>query len=159
MGELRVALGEAGFEDVATYVQSGNIVLSSPRPGKTLEEQVSELISRRFGLEVPVLSRTARQLAAVHARDPIPGAADDPKRYPVPFLDRAASAAAVTRLRELASEREQLVVDGRELYTWHPDGIAQSKLGARLSARELGVSATARNWTTVTTLLEMATGR
>jgi len=47
-------------------------------------------------------------------------------------------------------------VSGRELYTWHPEGQARSKLAAALTAKELGVNATARNWTTVRTLLDMA---
>ena len=158
MGELRQALGDAGFADVTTHLQSGNIALSSSLRAAALEVEVSALISTRFDLEVPVLSRTARQLQAVLDDDPIPGAAEDPKRYQVTFLAAAPSAAAVERLRELAAEREQLVVHGHELYTWHPDGIARSKLAARLSAKELGVSATARNWTTVTTLCEMARG-
>ena len=53
-------------------------------------------------------------------------------------------------------EGEQLAVIGRELYAWHPDGIARSKLWAALAGGRLGVIATARNWTTVETLAEMA---
>ena len=45
---------------------------------------------------------------------------------------------------------------GRELYAWHPDGVGRSKLWTKLAGQTLGVRATARNWTTVTTLLEMA---
>jgi len=51
---------------------------------------------------------------------------------------------------------EQVVVDGREIYAWHPAGVARSKLWALLAGRNLGVTATARNWTTVTQLLELA---
>ena len=51
---------------------------------------------------------------------------------------------------------ERLVAIGRELYAWHPRGVARSKLWARLADRRLGVPATARNWTTVTKLLELA---
>jgi uncharacterized protein (DUF1697 family) len=152
MAELRGMLSEAGYADVATYVQSGNIVLSSPTALSELETAVSALITEGFGLEVPVVGRTAEELAAIVARDPIPGAAEDPKRYQVTFLAQPPPAAALERLGGLAISTE------RELYTWHPDGIARSKLAVNLTAKALGVSATARNWTTVTTLAEMASG-
>jgi uncharacterized protein (DUF1697 family) len=59
-------------------------------------------------------------------------------------------------LEAAAVAPERLVAAGRELYAWHPDGIGPSKLWARLAGRGLGVTATARNWTTVTKLLELA---
>ena len=62
----------------------------------------------------------------------------------------------VQELTRLAHKSERLVADGRELYAWHPEGVARSKLWAGLAGKKLGVTATARNWTTVTTLLEMA---
>jgi aminodeoxyfutalosine deaminase len=64
--------------------------------------------------------------------------------------------ALVRELAELASPRERLVAHGRELYAWHPEGVARSKLWSKLASRDLGVAATARNWATVTKLLEIA---
>ena len=155
MADLRELLTEAGFDDVATYVQSGNIVLRSRRGPAALQRDVAGLIEGRFGFAVPVLARSADELAAVVAHDPIDGAASDPRRYQVTFLAEAAPGEIIDTLRGLAIASEQLAVEGRELYTWHPDGIARSKLAARLTAKALGVSATARNWTTVTTLAQM----
>jgi uncharacterized protein (DUF1697 family) len=60
------------------------------------------------------------------------------------------------RLAELAAAPERLVAVGRELYSWHPEGVGRSKLWGRIAGAGLGVTATARNWTTVTTLLGMA---
>lgn len=156
MAELRTLLTGAGYDEVATYVQSGNIVLGSAAKPAELESRVATLISERFGLDVPVCARSASQLAKVLAHDPIPGAADDPKRYQVTFLAERAPAAAVRRLEELAADSERVAAHGRELYTFHPEGIARSKLAKSLTAKELGMSATARNWTTVRTLAEMA---
>jgi uncharacterized protein (DUF1697 family) len=56
----------------------------------------------------------------------------------------------------VAAPTERVVAFGRELYAWHPEGVARSKLWGRLAGSGLGVKATARNWTTVSTLLEMA---
>ena len=158
MAELRSLLTDAGYEDVATYVQSGNIVLGSTRRAAELESEVGELIAGHFGFDVPVCTRSASQLNKVLAHDPIPGAAEDPKHYQVTFLAERAPAATVRRLEQLALESERVAAHGRELYTFHPDGIARSKLAKTLTAKELGIAATARNWTTVRTLAEMASG-
>jgi len=156
MPELRALLTGAGYTDVATYVQSGNIVLSGDEPLEQLEPAVAALIEDHFGFEVPVIGRSAQQLAAVLAHDPIPGAAQDPKHYQVTFLASEPAADVVAGLAERAGETERVVAHGRELYSWHPDGIARSKLATSLTAKALGASATARNWTTVTMLAEMA---
>jgi uncharacterized protein (DUF1697 family) len=156
MAELRELLTDAGYGEVATYVQSGNIVLDSSKRPAQLETEVAALISDQFGFDVPVCARSASQLSKVLAHDPIPGAAEDPKRYQVTFLAAKAPAAAVRRLEEYATGRERLAAHGRELYTYHPDGVARSKLAKALTAKALGTSPTARNWTTVRTLAEMA---
>ncbi len=158
MPELRELLAGAGYGEPRTYVQSGNIVLDSDRPAAELEADCARLLAERFGFDVQVVSRTADELAAVIARNPLAGLATDPKRYQVSFLSGLPAPDAVARLASLAAGGEQLVADGRELYVWHPDGVARSKLASRLAAAAaLGpdVHATARNWTTVTTLLEM----
>jgi uncharacterized protein (DUF1697 family) len=105
---------------------------------------------------VPVIVRSRPQLQAVLDHDPIPGAADEPKLYQVTFLTAKPTAAAVTRLRELARGPERIEFAGREIYTFHPDGVAGSKLSVGIVAKDLGVGATSRNWTTVNRLLEMA---
>lgn len=60
------------------------------------------------------------------------------------------------KLEDAVAAPEQFVVIGREIYAWHPDSIARSKLWAALAGRGLGVKATARNWSTVTKLLALA---
>jgi uncharacterized protein (DUF1697 family) len=158
MADLRELLKAAGFDNVETYVQSGNIALDSAAKPATLERRLAELIEDRFGFEVPVIVRSRKQLAAVVEHDPFQGVADNPKRYQVSFLSEKLSAETVTRLQELTHESERVAVHGREVYAWHPDGVARSKLWNALAGKGLGVTATARNWTTVCKLLEMADG-
>ena len=67
-----------------------------------------------------------------------------------------ADAKLVKELKSLAADSEEFAANGREFYAWHPEGVARSKLWNKLAGKGLGVTATARNWTTVTTLLEMA---
>jgi uncharacterized protein (DUF1697 family) len=158
MADLRQLLTDAGFENVKTYVQSGNIALSATAKPVQLEKELATLLEERFGFAVPVVVRSRRQLAAVVNHDPIPGAADEPKLYQVTFLAAKPPAAAVARLRGLARESERLEVAGREIYTFHPDGVAGSKLSVAIVGKDLGAGATSRNWTTVNRLLEMAAG-
>ena len=95
-------------------------------------------------------------MAEVVARNPLADVAVDPKRYQVSFLESEPKPEVLERIAGLAAEPERLVSIGREVYAWHPNGIGRSKLWAGLAGDGLGVRATARNWRTVTTLLEMA---
>lgn len=156
MPDLRELLGEAGFGDVRTYVQSGNVVLSSRAAPAKVGAEAERLIAERFGFDVDVIVRTAEELAEVVARNPLADVAVDPKRYQVSFLEAEPDADVLERIAAVKAEPERLVAIGRELYAWHPDGIGRSKLWTKLASTGLGVRATARNWTTVTTLLEMA---
>ena len=156
MAELRALLSDAGHENIRTYVQSGNVVLASPAASAELEDEAQRLISERFGFEVPVVARTRDELAAIVKLDPLGDVADDPKRYQVSFLSAALDAETVERLQGLAAESERFAAEGRELYAWHPEGVARSKLWNALAGKGLGVTATARNFKTVRALLEMA---
>ena len=156
MPKLRTALEEAGFEDVATYVQSGNVVLSSGDSAPQVARTCERVIKQEFGLEIPVVVRTRAQLARIVKRNPLGKAATNPKRYQVSFLEKRPTAALVRKLEEVAAPAEHVVAAGREVYAWHPEGVARSKLWAALAGKRLGVTATARNWTTVTKLLELA---
>jgi uncharacterized protein (DUF1697 family) len=156
MPKLRELLAADGFEDAVTYVQSGNVVLTSTLPPDKLARRCRRLIADGLGLDVDVIARTRDELAKVVARNPLSDVAVDPKRYQVTFLAKALGKGAVRTLETFAAPEERLVAIGRELYAWHPSGVARSKLWAKLAGPGLGVAATARNWTTVTKLLELA---
>ena len=158
MVELRNALEEAGFTEVKTYLQSGNVVLSTKANLEETARELEGLIQQRFGLEIAVVGRTGAELARVVARNPLGDVATDPKRYQVSFLDGPLPAATRANLEQARVESERFVVHGREIYAWHPAGVARSKLWGALAGRSLGVTATARNWTTVTKLLELVEG-
>jgi len=156
MPALREALADAGFGEVRTYVQSGNVVVSSDASPQQVARKCELEIKNRFGLDIPVVVRTRDDLAEIVERNPLGEVAVNPKRYQVNFLDAPPDDDLVRKLEEAAVEPERYVVAGREIYTWHPESIARSKLWALLAGRRLGVTATARNWTTVTKLLAMA---
>ena len=160
MAGLRALFAEAGYDDVRTYVQSGNVVLGSDAAPAELEREAAALISERFGFDVPVVARTRRELAAVVKLNPLGDVVDNPKRYQVSFLSAKPAGDVIKTLQAAAAGNERVAAHGREIYAWHPEGVARSKLWNALAGKGLGpgVVATARNWTTVTTLLEMAGG-
>jgi uncharacterized protein (DUF1697 family) len=156
MADLRGLCEDLGYEDVATYVQSGNVVLTSPaQPGKVAEELESE-IPVRLGIETKVVVRTRDELADVIERDPFGVAAVEPRRYQVTFLSAEPDAAQVRKVEEGDYGDERVAFIGREIYAWHPDGMQRSKLARLLSTADFGATATARNWRTVEKLLTMA---
>ena len=159
MPELREALEDAGYYDVRTYLQSGNVVLTSTAAAEKVARNCEQLIADRFGIEIAVVTRTRSELAKVVERNPLERVAKDPKRYQVSFLDAKPAPKIVGDLKDVATDQEKVVAVGREIYAWHPAGVARSKLWARLAGKNLGVTATARNWTTVTKLLELVEAR
>jgi len=155
MPALRDALEGAGFKDVQTYVQSGNVVLSSRAKPETVRRKVEKVLGEQFSLDVAVVVRSRAEIAAVVRRNPLRKVATDPKRYQVTFLSAKLPAKVVRELKDAAADGERVVVSGREVYASHPATIARSKLWAKLAGKSLGVDATSRNWSTVEALLEL----
>jgi uncharacterized protein (DUF1697 family) len=155
MRALRDCLASDGLEDVETYVQSGNVVVGSDEAPEVLAQRCESLIASAFGLDIPVIVRTRDELAQVVSLNPLKEVANNPKRYQVTFLSSQLKQEQLERVAALAAPAEELVAIGRELYSWHPEGVGRSKLWGRIASTGLGVTATARNWTTVETLLQM----
>jgi uncharacterized protein (DUF1697 family) len=158
MADLRRLLDELGYEDARTHGQSGNVVLTTTKTPAAVKRELERRIAADLGLETEVFVRTRDELAGVIARDPFAGEVDDPSRYQVSFLSAKPPARAVRELEAADLAPERVAVSGTELYAWHPDGLQRSELAKRLSPKGLGVSATARNWNTVTKLLALADG-
>lgn len=156
MGELRSLLSELGYEDVRTLLQSGNVVLSSSKKPAGVAREISEAVAEEFGVESVVIVRSRDELADVVARNPFEKVAKDPKRFQVSFLSAKPTAGVVNELSAVDVAPERVEFSGREIYAWHPDGIQRSPLAKLVSDKRLGVTATARNWNTVTKLLELA---
>ena len=156
MPALRELFTSAGFEDVRTYVQSGNIVLSSDASPAQLARDSERFLADQLGVSVAVIVRTRDELAEVVRRNPLREVAVNPKRYQVSFLSAEPASELIEKCAAIAAPQERVIGIGREIYAWHPEGVARSRLWAHLAGQGLGVTATARNWTTVTTLLALA---
>jgi uncharacterized protein (DUF1697 family) len=152
MPALRTLFEDLGFADVVTYVQSGNVVFRAP---KAAAGQIEQGIKKEFGLEVAVVLRTAKELAAVAARNPFLRKGAEPKLLHVVFLDRKPAAGAIDRVDPERSPGDLFSLNGRELYLDFPNGSGRSKLTLDYLERRLGVKGTARNWNTVLKLVEL----
>ena len=157
MAELRALCGELGWEEVETYIQSGNIVFAARGASEALEARLEDAIEARFGLDVPVIVRTARQWAAVAAANPFPGAArDEPNRLQLLLSKRPPHADAAEKLMERAQAGERVKAAGGALWFHFPEGVGRSKLTPALIDKACGSPSTGRNWRTIVQLGAMA---
>jgi uncharacterized protein (DUF1697 family) len=156
MPDLRELLGGLGYEGVRTHLQSGNVALTSKASPARLTGTLEQQLAESLGFDVDVVVRTRDELAAVVDRDPLGDVASDPKRYQVSFLSAKLAPGVAKQLTDADVAPERVVVSGREIYAWHPNGIQRSPLAKLLTAERLGVTATARNWNTVVKLLALA---
>jgi uncharacterized protein (DUF1697 family) len=155
MADLRELLQSEGYGDVRTLLQSGNVVLDSELPAEELGPSAEQALERRFGFAIPIVVRTADELHAVLARDPLHNVATDPARYVVSFFAGDVPPELDERLRAVDREDDEYTIDGRELYLWCPHGQLQSPLSATLGKYRSGPVGTARNWSTVLKLADL----
>jgi uncharacterized protein (DUF1697 family) len=153
MADLRALLAERGYEDVRTYLQSGNAVVTTRRKPAAVERDVSAAIAEALGHDVDVVVRTAGEIAEVVRDDPFADLRDDPKRHQAVFLGGAPDAEAIATLERTDFSPERLVVRPGVLHAWCPVGVNDSPLMKALA--KVRTTATARNWRTVEALLEM----
>jgi uncharacterized protein (DUF1697 family) len=153
MPRLRDCLAARGFEEVRTHLRSGNVVLSSSLGEQDLAAALRTTIEEEFGFSVPVVVRSAAELAAVLAADPLGELVTDPARYSVTFLPEPPAADRVADLP--AADGGVYRILGRELYLWLPEGMSRSPMGTWPWDRLLGVAGTNRNWNTVAKLAEL----
>ncbi len=160
MPVLRELLAQAGFDDIRTYVQSGNIVTSSPhRSPARVGSLIGAVVKEHFAVDTPVVVRSPLQLADVLAWNPFPeAAAREPKMVQVIHLTGTPDAAAVQGLLAADVGADAVVARGEELVVHYAGGVHASPADRVIRSARLGVEGTARNWRTLTALVEMTSG-
>ena len=155
MHDLRGLLQDLGCEDVRTYIQSGNAVFRHSESTSRIEERIRKAILTSHGFEPAVLLLTADRLEKAVRSNPFPEGESDPSKLHLFFLAGAPKSPDSDAIDSIRADSERFSVIGGVAYLHAPDGIARSKLAARVE-RVVGVAATARNWRSVTKILEMA---
>ena len=158
MADLRSLVGSLGFDDVTTYVQSGNVVFSGSGTGAAAGKAIRAALASELGVEVPVLVRSARSLATIVRTHPYADPGIEERLLHVTFLDGPPSTSAVDELDSMAGRfgDDRCTVEGNEVYLYCPGGYGQTKLNNSWLERALDRVGTTRNWRTVTTLAAMA---
>jgi uncharacterized protein (DUF1697 family) len=139
--ELRRHFEEIGFEEVATFRASGNVIFSaSPDQAEAdLAQRLEDELGERLGYEVPVFLRRIEEVAAIAARQPFATAVEKSKgKLQVSFLKQKPSAAAKKKALAAATEEDLLAIEGRELYWLPSGGISESDLDWKPIAAALG---------------------
>jgi uncharacterized protein (DUF1697 family) len=155
MRELTAALESIGLKDVRTYIQSGNVVFSSPKSAARLAGEIESCIEKKFGFHSKTLVLSVPELQRAAKGNPFPQADEKPQALHLFFLAKPARAAQLDAMNEIKAKSEQFVLKDKVFYFYTPDGFGTSKLAAK-AERLLGVDTTARNWRTVGKLLELA---
>jgi uncharacterized protein (DUF1697 family) len=152
---LREALTEAGFENVATYINSGNAVLRSHLPREKVIAAVARICKERFGFTKAIYAPTLEEWDALVANNPFPNF-NEGRHVHAAVLAGDPPTGAIEALRGHAVEGEAIELVGRVAYLHTPFGLGTSKLGEKFD-KGIGVGNTARNWNTVLKLRELAT--
>ena len=159
MADLRVVISGAGFAEVRTYLQSGNVVVSSSLSPAAVATTMRDAISAGCGLSTDVIVRSAAQLRKALDADPLSDVATDPARHVLGLMADRASADAVQKLSDridtLPSDGDRYAFGDKHFYLWCPNGISKSPF-FKVNWDKLGVSSTQRNWNTVTAMLDLA---
>jgi uncharacterized protein (DUF1697 family) len=152
---LREKLTEAGFENVSTYINSGNAVVCTKLNRKKVVATVADLCRAEFEFDKAIFAATLEEWDDLIARNPFAKAAKKaPTSVHAALLESKPAAEDIERIRARAVNGEDLQVVDRVAYLHTPHGFGRSKMAEKFDAW-IGVLNTARNWNTVLKLAEL----
>ena len=149
MAELGALLEDAGFGDVLSIGQSGNIIVTASRPEEKVCASVRALMASAFGVDVPVMARSADEIRAILDANPLQGVATDGSKYLAIFLSTAPSQAQAAALEAEDFSPEVVRIHDRTAFVWARDGVKAMRVSHTALEKRFRVTATARNWNTL----------
>lgn len=157
MPELARAFEKAGFKNVRTYIQSGNVIFDSEEElCDILAGKIRDLVTKTFGLTIQVIVIRPQELSEIVAQNPFvkrPGI--DLTRQHITFLDREADPEKAEKLLTYNYPPDEILIGSGAVYVHCPDGYGNTKFHNNFIEKKLGANATSRNWNTCQKLLEM----
>lgn len=153
MADLRAALSNAGLMDVKTYIQSGNVVAKSRLDQLSIQSLVHEVIAREIGADITVIARTHDQLTRVLEGNPFPLNAAPHTYFSVLATRPAAPLAEALRRMDFSPDSVRVTDD--TVYTLYATKHSDSKFNNNFFERKLKVTATTRNFNTMSRLVEL----
>jgi len=158
MADLRGLLSGLGYSNVATLLNSGNAVFDSSRgSARGHASAIAQVIERALGLDVPVVVKSARELSAIVAENPLAGGEFEASRVLVAFASDKAALQALAPIARLAQPPDRFFLGSSAAYAYCQEGSLISPVGAALLGSS-GRGATTRNWATTLKLHALATG-
>jgi len=151
MADLRELLNDLNFQNIQTYIQSGNIILDTEKSKNKVCEHIKKGIADKFGYNIHVLARTLFEWERAIAKYPFP--IENPKIVAFVFLDKKTSE---TKIEAIGVNDDKYKIDNDVVYIYCPAGFARTKLSNNLFERKLKVAATTRNYKTTMKLLQLA---
>ncbi len=158
MADLKALYEKLGFEEVITYIQSGNVVFKSKSlQGKELVEKIESAISNQYGFHVPVIIRNREELEKVISGNPFLQEKNvNLDKLHVTFLSEPPVETNFQVLAKMNFAPDKFCVMGKEIFLYIPESYGNTKLSNNFFESKLKVKATTRNWKTVNKLLEIA---
>ncbi len=152
---LREALTEAGFGNVATYINSGNAVVTSRKERAGVIREIAAICRREFGFDKAIHAPTRAEWRSVIERNPFPDGVKPGNLLHAALLAEPPTPEAISKLEGLCTDGSRFAVVGDVAYLHTPQGFSQSNLAGKFD-RWIGVPNTARNWNTVLKLMALA---
>lgn len=156
MADLKSLLEKKGLKNCTTYIQSGNVVFTSNKPPKEIEKTIKQAISKKYGFDVPVLVRTTDEVENTFKNNPFLSKETDINKLYVAFLSDVPTKENLDKLNAVQFEDANYQVIGKHLYICYDTKVSNSKLTNNLIENKLKVTATTRNWKTVSKLIELS---
>lgn len=155
MPELKALYEKAGFKNVTTYIQSGNVMFSADKEKiETLPDKIQEFIFKKYKFQVPVIVRTLDEMQALVKANPMVKDKDIEKLH-VTFLSDIPQKEHLEKIKTYKYPPDEYTIIGKEIYVFCPNGYGNTKLSNNFFESKLKVTATTRNWRTVNELLRM----
>lgn len=158
MADLKIYLEELSFQNVQTYIQSGNIIFKYKSTNAvSLERMIEKKILEKYGFNVPTLVKTPDEIEYVIKNNPF--LKDKKKatdRMYVTFLSEMPEKDNVKNLKDFNYNPEEYILDGKNIFFYSPNGYGNAKMNNNFFEKKLKVDATTRNWKTVNKLFELA---
>lgn len=156
MADLRSLIEDLGYGNARTLLNSGNVVLTAENAeSNNMAMRIEKAISERLGVSAKVITLTAKELAAIVAKNPLTEAAENPSRFLVAVLRNRNGRLLLKPLLEQDWSPESIALGTRAAYIWCPEGILASRLPEAVG-RLLGDAVTTRNWGTIMKLHALA---
>jgi uncharacterized protein (DUF1697 family) len=150
MADLRALVESLGCREVATLLNSGNVVFTATK-SDGLAARIQKAIAAKTGVTARVTVVSADELATIVRENSLLDVATDPSRLLVAFLADPADRPKLVALAKQDWKPEAMAVGSRAAYFWMPDGVADSRVAKALD-KALGDATTSRNWSTITKL-------